>query len=181
MRYISIAGLGWLPLVVLALWWAGFAPFPQHPVYADTVCTQHPQTRQEIDIYGNQQSCLPGGHVTEQKPERNSVDYGPGWAQCPPPVPGAFDTKTAEPINIQCFSWKQVRWGEVPAFGLFGTTWVAFTYTPDNAQKPNGNFMDAHPVAAYHSYAACWFAHRNGAAVCDRVTTQSAGLKGPAG
>jgi hypothetical protein len=170
MKVISIAGLGCIPVILIALWWAGFAPFPQHPVYADTLCTQDPMTKKDMETYGNLRSCELGGHVTSEKPPRWFTDFGPGWAQCPPSVYGAFDTNTGLPVPLQCFSWKQAQWHELPSFGLFGANWIAYMLVPDDAQKPNGNFMDAKPVAAYHSYAACWYAQRNVSAICEQET-----------
>jgi hypothetical protein len=161
-RVILIVGI-----IAVALWWAGFAPFPQHPVYADTGCTQNPATKQDMDTYGRLRSCSLTGNVSGQKPGQWITNYGPGWTQCPPSI--AIDPKTGESAKAQCFSWKQTHWYEIPAFGLSGSNWVALRYVPDNQQKPNGNFMDAIPVAAYHSYAACWFANRNDDAACEPV------------
>jgi hypothetical protein len=147
--YVSI-GFGWLPILALIAWWAGFMPFPTRPeeIYLHS-----------FDING---AVAPDGKhsvgmgfqmlisAAKAKEGLKSQRFGFGQWDCDPEN------------KLQCNLY-QVR--EEPFFGLGSPHWILTVQTSEHGTTP---------LALYSTYAACeWIKERKSKeADNDRVTYQ---------
>lgn len=145
--YLSI-GFGWLPILALAAWWAGFMPFPTQPA--------------EVGLHSfdtNGAMAADGKHSVGQgypllmsaakaKEEVKSLRFGLG----------AWDCDPENKLNCNLY---QVR--EEPFYGWITPRWVLTVQTMNSGTTP---------LALYGTYAACkWIEERKSKETDDsRVT-----------
>ena len=134
--YLSV-GFGWLPILALVAWWAGFMPFPTRPeaVYLHS-----------FDINGavapdGKHSVGPGYQMlisaAKAKEEVKSQRFGFGQWDCNP------DDK------LQCNLYQERH---EPFFGLGSPNWILVI---------QGMQSGVQPLALYGTYAACkWVEER---------------------
>jgi hypothetical protein len=160
MKIISIAGLGWLPIIAVSLWWAGFAPFPTKPVtlasyqFGDA-CTVNDQSWARCSP--GLSSSYPQGSLSDFRlfpdvePDRRYGQYGQygQWG-----VEGMLNNcwdegcRTADLGPGVNAMWKIYYTTEVPHFGLGAPKWVLVL-----GGQTSGNYAEA----TYATYSACMY------------------------
>lgn len=130
-----VIGLGWIPVIALAAWWAGFMPFPTSPgdvgIEASTM----------NGIGGASSAIQEIVSVTKVKNDLKKAPYGPNAWFC--------DEDNKSFCHLYQIS-------EVPFYGWITPRWILTAKS-----FPHGSV----PLATYGTYAACqWNSDRKGKA-----------------
>jgi hypothetical protein len=128
--YLSI-GFGWLPILALIAWWAGFMPFPTRPEEIGLHSFDSNGAMTADGKYSVGQGYQILYSAAKAKEEVKSLRFGLGQWDCDP------DNK----LNCNLY---QVR--EEPFFGVGNPHWVLKVQTLEHG---------ATPLALYGTYAAC--------------------------
>ena len=147
-KTITIAGLGWFPIIALALWWAGFAPFPTAPLYLS-------YTRTVLCDWDDPE----GHHCSSATLLNGHYDHYHFSGDAPPKSGHCEFTKGGDNYP----EWNCDDLVTVPRFGLGHARWVIETTAitsperdkPEPAKGTTGLYV--YFKAAYSSYGACMY------------------------
>jgi hypothetical protein len=129
MKYVTVAGFGWIFPALLVAWWAGFAPFPNSPYELGEHRTAHVK-------YDRQESSEIVSAV-EARTKVKELKYGLNQ----------FDDT---PYNDQTQTLYAVR--EYPFFGWTAPQWVLSATSYSTVQY---RVYSETPMALYRTYGAC--------------------------
>lgn len=156
MRLISVT-LGVLGLMVagvaLALWWAGFAPFPTRPVDLASynwagACTVDGDNWATCSPHMKRPPLQGSLHGFRLFPEGYKTDYGSYGQWGVEGINGCWDSDCRELFHDTALQWTLYIKTTAPHFGLGSPKWVQ-TYTG----KDGGSFA----LAVYTTYGACMY------------------------
>jgi len=149
-----------LASAVVALWWAGFAPFPTEPVRLASY-----QVNGFCTVSGNNWAdCSPDSRPSPSgslgkfrlfpKSKRNDISYGPYGQWGVEGFNGCWDDGCANIFHSPggSLEWTIYNESDVPEFGLGAAEWVLTV-----ASVKVGQMGQIFPTAAYTTYAACMY------------------------
>ncbi len=141
MKIITIAGLGWLPIAILAAWWAGFAPFPTRP---ENVGIEQTSYQQRDTKYNDSviEHFIPASEAVRQKEQHRG---------------GCADTRTGDP-ELDA-SYKLTCWrvdSDVEFYGWGTPRWILEVQPYD--PSPGARMQSITAWRLYPTYAACAWA-----------------------